>query len=50
MFKSEVVVNLAVLSNINNISSSKFKNLDCENVIKRTTSIASSFFSSDIIN
>ncbi len=49
-FKSEVVVDLAVLSNINNISSSKFENLDCEDVMKRSTSIASLFFSSDIIN
>jgi len=49
-FESEVVVDLAVLSNVDNMSSSKFKNLDCEDVIKRSTSIESSFFSSDIVN
>ncbi len=49
-FKSEVLVNLAVLSNVNNVSFSKFKNLDCEDVMKRLTSIASLFFSSDIVN
>ncbi len=49
-FKSEVVVDLAVLSNVDNISSSKFENLNCENVIKRSTLIESSFFSSDIVN
>ncbi len=49
-FKSEVVVDLAVLSNVNNVSSSKFENLDCEDVMKRSTSIESSFFSSDIVN
>ncbi len=54
-FKSEVVVNLAVvdltvLNNVNNESSSKFENLDCKDDIKRSTSIVSSFFSSDIVN
>ncbi len=49
-FKSEVVVDFAVLSNVDNVNSSKFKNLDCENVMKRSTSIESSFFSSDIVN
>ncbi len=49
-FKSEVIVDLAVLSNVDNISSSKFENLNCENVIKRSTLIESSFFSSDIVN
>ncbi len=49
-FKSEVVVDLAELNNINNVSSSKFKNLNCKNVIKRSTSIESLFFSSDIVN
>ncbi len=54
-FKSEVVidlavVDLAVLDNINNKNSSKFENLDCENDMKRSTSIVSLFFSSDIVN
>ncbi len=49
-FESEVVVDLAVLSNVDNMSSSKFENLDCEDVIKRSTSIESLFFSSDIVN
>ncbi len=49
-FESEVVVNLAVLNNLDNVNSSKFKNLDCKDVMKRLTSIESSFFSFDIIN
>ncbi len=49
-FKSEVVVDLAVLSNVNNVSSLKFENLNCEDVIKRSTLIESSFFSFDIVN
>ncbi len=54
-FKSEVVINfavvdLAVLDNINNENSLKFKNLDCKDDMKRLTSIVSLFFSSDIVN
>ncbi len=49
-FESEVVVDLAVLNNVDNVSSLKFENLDCKNVMKRLTSIESSFFSSDIVN
>ncbi len=54
-FESEVVVDLAVvdlavLNNVDNESSSKFENLDCENDMKRSTSIVSLFFSSDTVN
>jgi len=54
-FKSEVVVDLtvvdlAVLNNVDNKSSLKFENLDYEDDMKRSTSIVSSFFSSDIVN
>ncbi len=49
-FESEVVVDLAVLNNVNNVSSSKFENLDCEDVMKRLILIESSFFSSDTVN
>ncbi len=54
-FESEVVVDLAVvdlavLNNVDNENSLKFENLDCENDMKRSTLIVSSFFSSDIVN
>ncbi len=49
-FKSEVVINLAVLNNVDNENSSKFKNLNYKDDIKESTSIVSSFFSSDIVN
>ena len=49
-FESEVVVDLAVLSNVDNVSSLKFENLNCKDVMKRLTLIESSFFSSDIVN
>ncbi len=54
-FKSEVVVDLAVvdlavLNNVDNESSLKFENLDCEDDIKRSTLSVSLFFSSDIVN
>ncbi len=54
-FESEViidlaVVDLAVLNNVDNENSLKFENLDCKDDIKRSTSIVSSFFSSDIVN
>ncbi len=54
-FESEVVVDLAVvdlavLNNVNNESFLKFKNLDCENDMKRLTSIVSLFFSFNIVN
>ncbi len=45
-----VVVNLVVLNNVNNESSLKFENLDCENDMKRLTLIVSLFFSFDIVN
>ncbi len=44
------VVDLAVLNNVDIESSFKFENLDYENDMKRSTSILSSFFSSDIVN
>ena len=44
------VVNLAVLNNVDNESSLKFENLDCENDMKRSTLSVSLFFSSDIVN
>ncbi len=54
-FESEVVINLAVvdlavLNNVDKESSLKFENLDYEDGMKRSTSIVSSFFSSDIVN
>ncbi len=49
-FESEVVIDLAVLDNVNNEDSLKFENLDCEDDMKRSTSIVSLFFSSDIVN
>ncbi len=54
-FESEVVVDfavvdLAVLNNVDNESSLKFENLDCEDDMKKLTSSVSLFFSSDIVN
>ena len=54
-FESEVVVdfavvNLTVLDNVDNKNSSKFENLDYKDDMKRSISIVSLFFSSDIVN